>query len=84
MGVAGGEVLVGSVVDVANVAVTVRVAVAVADADMVGTGVSVMAGEAVSTGVCPPPQAESMIAITQITMNSFLDILNLRCSRTRI
>jgi hypothetical protein len=76
-------VLVGSVVDVASVAVAARVAVAVADV-VVGTGVSVRAGEAVSTGVCPPPQAESMIAISEITMNSFLDILNLRCSPTRI
>src|SRR5215216_1025991 len=83
-GVAGGEVLVGSMVEVASVAVAVRVAVVVADADIVGTAVSVRFGEAVSTGVCPPPQAESMIAISEITMNSFLDILNLRCSPTRI
>jgi len=71
MGVAGSEVLVGSVVDVADISVAVTVTVAVAGT--VGTGVWVGAGVAVSTETCPPPQAESMIAIREVTMNSFLD-----------
>jgi len=84
IGVAGGEVFVGSVVDAADVSAVTGVAVVVTVIDTMGTGVSVGAGVAVSTGVCPPLQAESIIAIREITMNSFLDILNLRCSPTRI
>jgi hypothetical protein len=80
LGVAGGEVLVGSVVDVADISVGARVATGVTVTDTLTTDVS-GGSVAVSTGVCPPPQAESMIPIREITMNSFLDILNLRCSQ---
>ena len=51
LGVAGGEVLVGSVVDVADLSVGTRVATEVAVTDVVGTDVSEGADAAVSTGV---------------------------------
>jgi hypothetical protein len=85
LGGSGVELAVGGVVVRVDVSVADSVSVAVTDgvADAGGAKVSVEAGVAVSTGACPP-QAESMIAIREITMKSFLDIINLHCSPTGI